>query len=86
MFVYIVVLLIISLQCFMMLYKSVKNNEMYTFVYALSCCMFIGVSLTHSMGIQSGAVMFWIPYILMKLSTKYIIQNQTVCNRCYKQL
>lgn len=78
MLVYVIVLIITSFQCVKALYKSVKNNEMYAFVYALSCCMFIGVSLTHSMGIQSGAVMFWIPYILMKLSTKYMPHNMTV--------
>ncbi len=70
MIVYIVVLTIICIECFVNLYKSEKTNNIYTFVYALSCCLFVGVSLTHSMGIQSGAVMFWIPYVLMKQSMK----------------
>lgn len=45
--------------------KMYKANNYHACAYAVCSLLFIVYSMTHSMGIQSGAPFFWIPYALM---------------------
>lgn len=73
MLVYVIIFLVIVFSCMCTISLSVKRRKILAFVYGFSCCIYIGVSFTHSSGIQSGAIMFWLSYVLMKKS--YFIEN-----------
>lgn len=73
MVVYIIVFFVILFDCIYIILSSVKRGNVLAFVYGVSCCIYVGVSFTHSTGIQSGAIMFWLSYVLMKKI--YFIEN-----------
>lgn len=68
MFVYTITFIVILFFCMKFFFRSLLNSNIFTLVYSSSCCIFLIVSFTHSLGIQHGAIMFWLLYVLMKHS------------------
>lgn len=60
-------------QCGRILIKSRFHSSM-TSSLALSCCIFLLYSFTHSTGLQSGSVEYWLLYMLM-LSSIHVEKN-----------
>lgn len=76
MLAYIVAFIIIVKRCLQLIFISYKNGFINTFVYSVACIIFIAISLTHSLGIQSGAIMFWLCYVLMIQAHSFEVGNR----------
>ena len=51
--------------------RSFRQKYILTFSLSLSCVLCLLYSLTHSTGIQSGYIYFWVLYSLMLIAVKY---------------
>lgn len=69
--VYLFVFFVISVMILRILIRSYRLHYKYTLVFSISCILFLLYSFTHSTGIQSGAIYFWLMYALMLISRKY---------------
>lgn len=58
-------------KCISTCYVAYKSEGWYSFTLSVACLIFIAYSFTHSTGVQSGAVLFWLMYALMITVWKY---------------
>lgn len=56
-------------------YCSYAKRYYNIFALSISCIIFLLYSMTHSSGLQSGAVIFWLPYTLMMVSYNINMKN-----------
>ena len=68
---YLPLFIIVVYKCSNISIRGFMQNWHYSYTFSISCVLFIAYSLTHSTGIQSGAVLFWFIYSLMISSWKY---------------
>ena len=68
---YLPLFIIVVYKCSNIFIRGFMQNWHYSYTFSISCVLFIAYSLTHSTGIQSGAVLFWFIYSLMISSWKY---------------
>ena len=69
--VYLLVFISIAIKCIKIAYRAASEKANTTLALSLSCILYLLYSFTHSTGIQSGSVNFWLIYSLMIISIKY---------------
>lgn len=78
--VYLILFASVTLTCFKLVLKSLRYKLNYTLCYSLSCVLFLAYSMTHSTGIQSGSIYFWVLYVAMSVSYKMEYRNMQKIN------
>lgn len=69
--IYSILFFLILVKCIINATIAYRNNFSFTLATSISCIIFLVYSFTHSTGIQSGAINFWLTYSLMGLSILY---------------
>lgn len=68
---YLPLFIMVVYKCSCISINAFKLNAQYSFALSIACLLFIAYSFTHSTGLQSGSILFWIIYSLMVCSWKY---------------
>lgn len=77
---YIFLAVVVVIECGKKIINAIKFNNQLTLALALSCTLHFLYSFTHSSGIQSGAIYFWLFYTLMNIAEKYETEENTLPN------
>lgn len=68
---YLPLFIMVVYKCSCISINAFKLNAQYSFALSIACLLHIAYSFTHSTGLQSGSILFWIIYSLMVCSWKY---------------
>ena len=68
---YIFVFVSLLIKCVQTALTAYKYQMKYMLASSISCLLFLIYSFTHSTGVQSGAIFFWILYSMMLLAEQY---------------
>lgn len=58
--------------CYTILRIALKSKNTNQIVLSISCLLYLLYSMTHSIGVQSGDIMFWLMFTLLYVQTKNI--------------
>lgn len=67
-FIYLILYIMIFFKSIVVAYQSYLKKDHVTATCSFACIIYLLYSTTHSTGLQSGDILFWLPYVLMVFS------------------